>query len=193
MIAGEGLEALNEGEDPMSVDVKTSRQPGKSAVSWGRSARTRNVHVDVFANTKDGFVEFSHEWKFDDEPAPRDPGGMIDLPAGKTAYQLHFHLKDHTDPKKDLRFIDPCSEAMWVAVGDDCPTCAGNGAGQIQFNHSPKRHQLIVDDLNSNVPAMIFKYALRFDGTEGQQPGNPPKQCPPYEYDPEFKNGGGNT
>jgi hypothetical protein len=184
----------------MSGNVKASKSDGpgeaagKPAVNWPRSARTRNVHVDVFANTsEEGFVEFSHRWKFEDEPPPPDPTGMIDLPAGKTAYQLHFHLRDNTDPEKNLSFIDPCSEAMWVAVGEDCPSCAGNGAGQILFNHPPNQHQLIVDDLNSNVPAMKFKYALRFEGDKGEQAGDPPKQCPPYEYDPDFKNGGGNT
>jgi len=185
----------------MTGDLKAGKSAGsmkttgKSAMGWGPPGSTRNVHIDVFAKTDGkGFVDFSHKWKFDDRPGyPSDPGGMIDLPAGKTAYQLHFHLKDETDPKKDLTFIDPCSEAMWVTAGDDCPKCAGNGAGQIQFNHPPNQHQLIVDDLNSNVPEMIFKYALRFDGKAGEQPGNPPKQCPPYEYDPDFKNGGGNT
>ena len=183
----------------MSGDAKASNSAGsekgagKPAMNWDRSARTRNVHVDVFANTKEGFVEFSHKWKFEDEPPPPDSEGMIDLPAGKTAYQLHFHLKDNTDPKMDLSFIDQASEAMWVAVGGDCPTCAGNGAGQILFNHEPSKQTLVVDDLNSNVPAMKFKYALRFEGAKGQQAGDPPKQCPPYEYDPEFKNGGGNT
>ena len=186
----------------MSGDVKarkpagSAKAAGKSAMSWGRPTRSRNVHVDVFANTnKEGFVEFSHKWRFEDRPLPADadPEGMIDLPAGRTAYQLHFHLRDNTDPRKDLSFIAPCSEAMWVAVGEECPTCAGNGAGQIQFKHDPNPHLLVVDDLNSNVPAMVFKYALRFDGLDGHQPGNPPKPCPPYEYDPDLKNGGGNT
>jgi len=177
-----------------SKSAGPAKSAGESAMNWPRSAHTRNVHVDVFANTsKEGFVEFSHKWKFEDEPPPPDSEGMIDLPAGKTAYQLHFHLKDNTDPKMDLSFIDQASEAMWVAVGDVCPTCAGNGAGQILFNHEPSKQQLVVDDLNSNVPAMKFKYALRFEGAKGQQAGDPPKQCPPYEYDPDFKNGGGNT
>lgn len=183
----------------MSGNVKTGKsaesgEADKPAMNWPRSSRTRNVHVDVFANTsKDGFVEFSHEWKFEDGPPPKDPTGTIDLPEGKTAYRLHFHLRDQTSPRKDLSFIAPSSEAMWVAVGDDCPTCAGNGAGQILFRHPDNPQHLVVDDLNSNVPAMVFQYALRFDGAQGEQAGNPPKQCPPYEYDPDFKNGGGNT
>lgn len=184
----------------MSGNVKASKSDGsgkpegKPVMNWPASERTRNVHVDVFAKTsKEGFVEFSHQWKFEDEPPPKDAGGTIDLPEGKTAYRLHFHLKDDTNPKADLSFIGEASEAMWVTAGEECPTCAGNGAGQILFKHEPSKQQLIVDDLNSNVPAMTFKYALRFEGAKGQQAGSPPKQCPPYEYDPDFKNGGGNT
>jgi hypothetical protein len=69
---------------------------------------------------------------------------------------------------------------------------AGNGSGQIQFNYPYDPDELCVDDLNSNEPAMLFKYALRFDGKAGHQVGKT-ASCPPYEYDPDFKNGGGNN
>ena len=185
----------------MSVKVKPSAAPAlatkkeasRSAMSWNASApKVRKVDIHVRAYTEaSGLVDFSQEWKFEDEPGDPKPG-RIDLPEGKVAYEFHFHLHDDTDPKKKLKFIDPCEEAMWVAVGTDCPRRAGNGSGQIRFGHPYNTHQLVVDDLNSNVPAMLFKYALRFDGEDGEQVGKS-TLCPPYEYDPDFKNGGGNT
>jgi hypothetical protein len=149
----------------------------------------RPVRINVVAYEDDGLVDFSYEWKFDEPHAPVQ-AGRIDLPAGKVAYELRFHLTDRTT--KNLEFIDPCEQAMWVAVGTDCPRRAGNGSGQIRFAHPHNRHQLVVDDLNSNVPAMLFKYALRFNGNPGEQVGKV-TACPPYEYDPDFKNGGGNS
>lgn len=174
---------------------KTSKAgPGGPGGGAAPPPRTRNVLIDVFADTlADGRVDFSHKWKFEDQPGNPNTPGRIDLPAGPIAYQFHFHLRDRTEPKKNLSFKRPTSEAMWVTVGSNCPGQAGNGAGQILFKHPWTRDVLIVDDLNSNVPEMDFKYALRFDGAAGEQPGTPPKICPPYEYDPDFKNGGGNT
>jgi hypothetical protein len=164
----------------------------RSAMGWKLAPKVRNVMIDVFADEDDssGLVDFSHEWKFEDEPHEPPKSGRMDLPEGKVAYQLHFQLRDGT--KKKLKFIDPCDEAMWVTVGTDCPKRAGNGSGQIKFDHPYNPHHLIADDLNSNVPAMLFKYALRFDGEPGEQVGKS-TLCPPYEYDPDFKNGGGNT
>ena len=181
-------------EERPKATRKTSKAGPRGSRGAAPPARVRNVLIDVFADTlADGRVDFSHKWKFQDEPGIPNKPGRIDLPAGKIAYQFHFHLRDRTEPGKNLSFIDPVSEAMWVSVGQDCPKCAGNGAGQIRFNHPWTPNVLIVDDLNSNVPEMVFQYALRFYGAAGEQPGNPPKICPPYEYDPDFKNGGSNT
>ena len=174
-------------EAPSSEELPSSR----SAMGWKSATKVRKVKVDVFADTDDsGLVDFTHEWKFEDEPKQPAKAGRIDLPAGKVAYQLSFRLRDGT--KKRLKFIDPCKEAMWVTVGTDCPKRAGNGSGQIQFNYLYEQDELTVDDLNSNEPAMLFKYALRFDGEPGEQVGKS-TLCPPYEYDPDFKNGGGNN
>jgi hypothetical protein len=163
----------------------------RSAMGWKLAPKVRNVLIDVFADEDASeLVDFSHEWRFEDEPHGPPKTGRMDLPAGTVAYRFHFQLRDGT--KRKLKFIDPCEEALWVTVGTDCPKRAGNGSGQIKFDHPYNPHQLIVVDLNSNVPAMLFKYALRFDGEPGEQVGKS-TLCPPYEYDPDFKNGGGNT
>lgn len=183
----------------MSGKVKPDAAPrpvkkaksSRSAMSWGTS-KVRNVMIDVFADTTaSGLVDFSHEWKFEDEPGKVNHG-LIDLPAGKVAYQFHFHLKDRTKPGKNLKFLKPCSDSMWVAVGTNCPKGKGNGAGQIRFGHPYNQHRLIVDDLNSNVSATLYQYTLRFTGEPGEQVDKS-TPCPPYEYDPDFKNGGGNN
>ena len=185
----------------MTVRVKSARTPSPtrpdksapSAMNWGPSpsVKVRKVKVDVYAGTdEDGLVDFSHEWRFQDEPGKPAKAGRIDLPKGKVAYQLQFQLHDRTGKK--LKFMKPCKEAMWVTVGTDCPKRAGNGSGQIQFNYPYDEDELVVDDLNSNEPAMLFTYSLRFHGEPGDQVGKS-TPCPPYEYDPDFKNGGGNS
>lgn len=167
------------------------REPGEALMDFTSAPKVRNVMIDVTAYTDEsGLVDFTHDWRFEDEPGEPAKAGRMDLPAGRVAYQFHFHLTDRTG--KNLEFIDPSEDAMWVAVGNDCPKRAGNGSGQIKFGHDYDRRHLIVDDMNSNVPAMLFRYALRFDGDSGEQVGKSAR-CPPYEYDPDFKNGGGNT
>jgi hypothetical protein len=98
---------------------------------------------------------------------------------------MHFHLHDSTG--LHLKFASPTTEAMWVSLTDTCPDKAGNG-GQISYNHPWNANILMVDDANSGPPCTLY-YTLRFDGDASTDPDG--KQHPPYEYDPEIRNGGG--
>lgn len=163
-----------------------------TGVDQSGSGRERPVRIDVTASSDaEGRVRFSHEWKFEGEPGPAK-SGRIDLPAGQTAYRLQFFLADSTSPKRKLRFKANAAEAMYVAVGQGCPTGPGDGDGQIDFAGPVTPNLLTVVDRNAG-DACILGYTLRFDGDPGEQAGQPGKACPPYEYDPEIKNGGGNV
>ena len=176
-------------EKPASKPAPRSRA---SSVVGAIAGPARPVLIEVFANDTPEGVAFTHVWKFEDIPGDPMKPGTIDLPHGKTAYRLRFRLNDNTRPSKQLKFKNPCTNAMYVAVGGPCPPPAGNGGGQIQFNYPWTPYLLTVDDMNHGNPVLL-KYALRFDGEPGHEASNPLKLCPPYEYDPDLKNGGGNN
>ena len=134
------------------------------------------VKVDVYARREGDDVTFDHDWRFEGDASPKK--GRIDVPKGAPDTPIFFHLHDST--ALHLAFKSPASEACWVDL-NDCPTQAGNG-GQISFvSRAPKL--LKISDANSG-PACVLHYALRFDG-------DPLGKCPPYVYDPEIRNGGG--
>lgn len=150
------------------------------------ATKTKPIVVDVYAESIDGVVKFRHEWRFDGDPATKK--GTIEVPAGTAGTpptRMQFHLHDQT--KLHLQFIKPPSDAMWVSQTNTCPDEAGDG-GQISYNYPWAPKLLQVDDANSGPPCTLH-YTLRFDGDAHTDPGG--EQHPPYEYDPEIKNGGG--
>ena len=159
----------------------------KSGSGEPRQTNSRPVVIEVHAENTPTGVDFHHKWKFENEPGDPSKKGRIDLPFGDTSYKLRFKLRDETG--KELKFIDPCEQAMYVAVGTRCPSECGDG-GQIDYRYPWTPHQLTVEDLNAGDECTLA-FTLRFDGERGQQASDPGRQCPPYEYDPIIKNGGG--
>ena len=135
------------------------------------------VQVDVYAFEADGEVFFAHSWRR--EGAPKGAKGNIKIEEGESQVPIKFHLHDKTH--LHLRFMDTQDEPIWVDR-NDCPTCWGDGDGQIsEVRSSP--NLLTVTDANSGDPCVLH-YALRFTGRATDS-------GPPYEYDPEIRNGGG--
>jgi hypothetical protein len=173
---------------------KKTENPSKSYSHRRSQSKNRPVHIDVHAfddGSQDSGVGFWHEWKFADKPGDPPKHGGIDLPANDS-YTLTFHL--HDDSSCNLGFVCNGADAMWVTSGTvgappPCPTAAGNG-GQILYTGPCTQNQLEVQDSNSG-PECLLKYALRFDGNQYTGPSG--RQYPPYQSDPDIKNGGGST
>jgi len=136
----------------------------------------RPMIVDVYAYHENGDVLFTHAWKHDGEP--RRKKGPIKVPKDAPATPIHFKLHDKTNGL-NLTFKSPKEEAMWVDL-NDCPTGKGNG-GQIDYD-SVTNSVLKVTDANAG-GACVLHFALWFDG-------DPSDDGPPYQYDPEIRNGG---
>lgn len=157
----------------------------------------RPVRIDVYAeddSSQDCGVAFRHEWKFEDEPNGPGKSGQIDLPADR-GYDLVFHLHDRTrDPKRKLSFACPGENAMWVAKGpiDHKPPCPTEPSttDQILYDGNCNNDMLKVTDVNSGEPCLLT-YTLCFGGERHVGPSG--RSYPPYLYDPDIKNGGGNT
>lgn len=153
------------------------------------------VKVHAIADpTQDSGVNYWEEWKID-LPGHQLQHGGINVPAGQV-YDLHFQLDDESG--RDLFFLgagdDNGEDAMWVASGPVsapplCPTTAGNG-GQIEYTTPCSASHLRVTDANEG-GACILKYALRFGGNQFTGPTG--REYPPYEHDPDIKNGGGSN
>jgi hypothetical protein len=150
-------------------------------------AKVKAVVINVYAEKSEGGpVTFRHEWKFDGDPGMSK--GTINVPPGTVnapPTRMQFHLHDSTG--LHLQFVNPTSDAMWVSLTKTCPDEAGDG-GQISYNHPWNAKLLQVDDANQGPPCTLY-YTLRFDGDPYTDPDG--KQHPPYEYDPDIKNGGG--
>lgn len=101
----------------------------------------------------------------------------FDMDAGP--FDLTFDLDDKSGLK--LAFCDPVADAIWVAVGEDCPTTAGNGAGAI-IPGSVGKAKLDVGNAN-HVPETLT-FMLRFTGNA------PSGGTTTYLYDPKIVNGG---
>ena len=99
-------------------------------------------------------------------------------------FELTFELEDNTKGLK-LAFLPSFEEAMWVAVGTQCPPGGpGDGGGAI----TPVRidsKRLVVNNANSVAETLTF--ALRFTGLAS------PGSFPPYVFDPQIINGGGSN
>jgi len=142
----------------------------------------KGIHVDIRASRAgNGSVHFDSWWQYDSDPNDLWQSGPIDLPNGPDHYRLVFDLDDKSG--RHLKFYSDPEDAMYVQVGS-CPSGKGNGNNQIHFEtvNSTKK-KLTVKDVNRDPPCELH-YMLRFDGDKVGK-------CPPYEYDPEIKNGGG--
>jgi hypothetical protein len=136
-------------------------------------------------------VQFDCIWRSSDDPAGVWHSGPIDLPPKSGLHKLEFTLDDMSG--KNLKFYPTGDSAMWVDV-DECPKSdPGNGKnnGQIEDKHvdAANKKKLTLKDRNDG-PRCLLHYTLRFDGDPGMNPDTA-ASCPPYEYDPEIKNGGG--
>ena len=145
------------------------------------SAVVKKITVDVRATSApNGEVEFDCRWKNDGDPNGWQSGPIL-LPHGPEHYRLVFDLDDKSGRK--LEFYEKPAEAMYVKVGS-CPSEPGNGDRQIDFEQVDlSKKKLTIKDYNRDSPCSLH-YMLRFDG-------DPHGVCPPYQYDPEIRNGGG--
>ena len=135
------------------------------------------LQVDIYAFRVGDDVLFTHAWKKQGDPKSKQ--GKIEVPRGEPKVPIHFQLHDLTEPKVNLCFYDDACDSIWVDTAD-CPTEAGTG-GQIEYGPSGG-NSLKVTDLNT--VKCTLHYALRFKGATTES-------GPPYEYDPEIRNGGG--
>lgn len=144
---------------------------------------SRPVIADVTASQVGGRIQFDLTWRKEGDPNGKK--GPIVIEKGAPETPIHFHLHDDTGLK--LSFKPEATEAMWVNTSGCPPQGPGNGGGQISFDSSSNR-LLKVSDGNSGAACTLY-YMLRFDGDRHVDPDG--KSYPPYEYDPEIRNGGG--
>ena len=110
----------------------------------------------------------------------KQEGDKLKFDANAGAFDLSFELADNTS--LGLAFYPDFADAMWVAVGEACPTAPGDGNGAITPG-SVSNKKLAVT--NANSVAQTLTFALRFTGNA---PGGGQMTCP---YDPKIVNGGG--
>jgi hypothetical protein len=144
------------------------------------------INVRVTAS-KDpaGTVVYSHDWDFGGPVK----GGKIEVPKDTPPTNIKFHLTDRTG--LNLKFYPSPSAAFYVDFEPTCPKNAGNAKGEFDLNDPPSsssNNLLTVLDMNKT--ACDLKYALRFDGDPYTDSNG---THPPYEYDPDLRNGGGGT
>lgn len=147
-------------------------------------AIVKKINIDVRATrAQTGDVKFDCRWKIENDSIGDWKSGPILLPRGPEHYRLVFDLDDKSG-RKLLFYSDP-AEALYVQVGS-CPSAPGNGGGQIDFETvDTNKKKLTIKDYNRDPPCDLH-YMLRFDGDAYGA-------CPPYEHDPEIRNGGGGT
>ena len=134
-------------------------------------------------------VSFDCIWRRDNDPIWHS--GPIDLPPKSGLHKLEFTLDDMSG--RNLKFYPTEDSAMWVDVAACPKSDPGNGKNNNQIEDKAldpvNKKKLTLKDRNEG-PKCILYYTLRFEGDPGVDPvtGAP---CPPYEFDPEIKNGGG--
>ena len=150
-----------------------------------QNVESKRIDDDVRATPgKGGGVDFDHQWR------PSTGGnwsnGPIDLPKGSGEHKLEFTLNDTSG--KNLEFYGDAGSAMWVNV-DSCPQTgkAHDDKKQIHDKTVASKKKLTLKDVNDE--KCDLHYALRFKGDPWTDPATG-KSYPPYEYDPEIKNGG---
>ncbi|MEO7635546.1 MAG: hypothetical protein ABIS38_07870 [Sphingomicrobium sp.] len=140
------------------------------------------VFVDIIARTNpDGGVEWSHDWRWDEDGSSKGKGAIIIPKREKKdpGTRMHFMLKDQTDPKRHFVFFDNKGAALWV-MRDCCPP-ADVRSDDTEFpadEFVSARHQLTA--LNRNSDACTLHYRLWFKDKAGEI----------ESYDPAIINGG---
>ena len=142
-------------------------------------AKKTRVTVTASAASNPPGVAFGMSADYVDKGGKQD-GDKLKFDAGAGPFDLSFDLDDSSGLQ--LAFYPTVADAIWVAVGDSCPTAAGNGNGAISPG-SASNQKLVVTNANSSAQTLTF--ALRFTGnaTGGGQTT--------YVYDPKIINGGG--
>lgn len=103
---------------------------------------------------------------------------MFDARAGQ--FDLSFELDDQTKLKLD--FYSDFADAMWIEVGEQCPSGPGNSNGAITAGRKAGPNKLVMT--NTNDVEQTLTFMLRFTGNSSGT------AFPPYEYDPKIVNGG---
>ena len=147
-----------------------------------RAVKSRAVHVDVYAYLEDDDILFAQAWKLDGERERKK--GQIKIGKGQGDVPINFLLHDRTGKNLAFLDVDPGEEEgpFWCSR-TSCPSRWGSGGGQITSIEKLSNTELKVIDANKG-DARTLHYALRFTGT---QVGS----GPPYEFDPDIRNGGG--
>jgi len=140
----------------------------------------RPIQVDVYAYREGDDILFAQAWRAEGDSGSRK--GHIVIAKGEADVPIKFHLHDRTS--LNLAFL-PADEGkqegpFWCNTLD-CPTSWGDGDGQISGVDSSKKLLKVVD-ANTGEPRTLH-YALRFTG-------DAIGSGPPYEFDPEIRNGG---
>lgn len=143
------------------------------------TSKKAKVVVTATPLTATPWVDFSMKADFPDKGGSQD-GEKLKFDRGAGAFELSFDLVDKTT--LGLAFYRTVAEAMWVVVGQICPTTAGNGGGAI-IPETVTDKKLIVT--NANGTAQTLTFALRFTGASSDS------SHPPYVYDPKIINDGG--
>lgn len=150
-----------------------------------KSATKPTINVEVLATRDwDNGVSFLCLWEY---PTGVWNSGAMVFADGDSDRHIEYTLNDKTGLGLDFKNI--ADEAIWVDFGG-CPTAkpaAGSDKGQIKDKNRPASKKLKLK--NANDQLCKLHYALRFDGSAyGTPEGN---FGPTYEYDPEYRNGGG--
>ena len=143
----------------------------------------KKTKVTVTATPLDAapWVSFTMDADYPNKGGKQD-GDKLKFDVGAGPFELSFELDDQTS--LNLAFYPSFVDAMWVAVGTSCPTQAGDGNGTI-IAGTVTDTKLVVTNTNSLGQTLTF--ALRFTGNASSG------GCPPYVYDPQIINGGGNV
>lgn len=162
-----------------------------SKVGGGPSLSTKTakapVSVEVIATLDwDNGVGFLARWE---HPAGVWNSGPMVFKKGDPDRMIEYTLIDQTG--LGLEFHSPADEAIWVD-SNACPVAkppAGSDKGQIKDKNRPAKDKLTLKNVNDQT--CTLHYALRFTGASWTRPDNSRTFDPPYEYDPDYRNGGG--
>ena len=139
------------------------------------------VFVDVYAKTEGGATKWSHDWRWG-ENGPSQGNGTIEIPQRKPdepGTDMHFYLRDQTDPNCGYQYDKNQGAAMWVKR-DSCPAddkrCDDPQIPADQIVTSPK----LLKAFNVNSDMCNLHYRLWFKDKDGK----------PDSYDPDITNGG---
>jgi hypothetical protein len=170
----------------MATVDKPRGTPATSADEVASKAAAKpTINVEVIATRDwDEGVNFVCTWEYPQNSGIWHSGKMV-FADGDVDRDIEYTLVDRTG--LGLAFASPANEAIWVNFGT-CPTSSqGSDKGQIHGKNKPAPGTLTVKNKNNVVCKL--KYALNFVGTPYSNPSG--AFGPPYQYDPEYRNGGG--